>query len=380
MSTFEKAQIIWKNFLNHKILEYGFKRNYDYGPDKQSAVSKISPFVSHRILFEFKLIKEIINKYESSAVNKYIEELYWRIYWKGWLENNPCLWEHFVSIKTQDFDEDLYQKALDAETHLTYFNSWIKELKEFNYLHNHTRMWFASTWIFNLGLPWELGAKLFFEHLYDGDAASNLLSWRWVAGLHTKGKRYFFTPDNLRKFSNNRFFVRSINNKDIKLKDQFHIFSSEDIFNSDMNQKSDELLIFENDLHINSLRDFLKKYKSVYLILLGNKDRNITLSKNVMHFKKRIIMEFIQVFPQIKFLTSNEFLLFSDKNKRFDLLYPSVGENYHFIKKNKIKKGLTIHNLVREPDIFAWHYAKKGFFKFKKNIPIINEFIKDIKI
>ena len=65
-------------------------------------------------------------------------------------------------------------------------------------------MWFASTWIFNLGLPWQLGAKFFFKYLFDGDAASNLLSWRWVGGLQTKGKQYLFSSSNLRKFSNNR--------------------------------------------------------------------------------------------------------------------------------------------------------------------------------
>ena len=76
-------------------------------------------------------------------------------------------------------------------------------------------MWFASTWIFNLGLPWQLGATFFFKHLYDGDASSNLLSWRWVAGLQTKGKQYLFSPSNLRKFSNNRLNVEKINNKQI---------------------------------------------------------------------------------------------------------------------------------------------------------------------
>ena len=192
MSNFLAAEISWKNFLDKKILEYSFKRNYDYGPNEYYAVSKISPFITHRILFEFKLIQEVQKNYEINKVNKFIEELYWRIYWKGWLEHNPSLWDYFLSIETKKYDKELYSLALEGKTNLSFFNSWISELREFNYLHNHTRMWFASTWIFNLGLPWELGAKLFFKYLYDGDAASNLLSWRWVAGLHTKGKKYLF--------------------------------------------------------------------------------------------------------------------------------------------------------------------------------------------
>jgi deoxyribodipyrimidine photo-lyase len=65
------------------------------------------------------------------------------------------------------------------------------------YLHNHARMWFASIWIFTLRLPWELGAAFFYEHLLDGDVASNTLSWRWVAGLQTRGKTYVAKADNI---------------------------------------------------------------------------------------------------------------------------------------------------------------------------------------
>jgi deoxyribodipyrimidine photo-lyase len=58
-------------------------------------------------------------------------------------------------------------------------------------------MWFASIWIFTLRLPWELGAAFFYEHLLDGDVASNTLSWRWVAGLQTPGKTYVAKADNI---------------------------------------------------------------------------------------------------------------------------------------------------------------------------------------
>ena len=73
-----------------------------------------------------------------------------------------------------------------SETNVVCFNDWVREIKEDNYLHNHARMWFASIWIFTLKLPWQLGASFFMENLLDGDASSNTLSWRWVAGLHTK--------------------------------------------------------------------------------------------------------------------------------------------------------------------------------------------------
>ena len=63
-------------------------------------------------------------------------------------------------------------------------------------------MWFASIWIFTLNLPWQLGADFFMQHLLDGDPASNTLSWRWVAGIQTKGKNYLARKSNIEKYSN----------------------------------------------------------------------------------------------------------------------------------------------------------------------------------
>ena len=62
-------------------------------------------------------------------------------------------------------------------------------------------------WIHTLKLPWELGADWFLRHLLDGDPASNTLSWRWVAGLHTAGKNYLATRLNVRRYTQDRFEV-----------------------------------------------------------------------------------------------------------------------------------------------------------------------------
>jgi deoxyribodipyrimidine photo-lyase len=66
-------------------------------------------------------------------------------------------------------------------------------------------MWFASIWTHTLGLPWTLGADFFLRHLLDGDPASNTLSWRWVVGLHTRGKVYLARPDNIARYTDGRF-------------------------------------------------------------------------------------------------------------------------------------------------------------------------------
>ncbi|ABM72729.1 DNA photolyase-like protein [Prochlorococcus marinus str. MIT 9515] len=375
MTQFQDAQEKWVDFLENKIQNYEKFRNFDYGPENVSSVSKLSPYVSHRILLEYELIEEVKKKYQSQKINKFIEEIYWRIYWKGWMENRPNVWVDFISEKNFKYDFEAYEKAINGDTDLSFFNSWVNELKTHNYLHNHTRMWFASTWIFNFGLPWELGANFFFKHLYDGDSASNILSWRWVAGLQTKGKQYLFSPSNLRKFSNNRFNVEKINNKQIFLEELNQIPLTDEIYKSNMEQKSESLILFENDLHAPTLKNIFQNYKRVFIILLGNEQRKIKLSSAVMSFKQQIVSEFVAQFDNVTQLNTIRLQEnFKDINQ-LDMIYPGIGDNNDFIKNFKISNNKVIFNLVRDQDLFAWKFAKKGFFKFKENIPKINKYI-----
>ena len=104
-----------------------------------------------------------------------------------------------------------YDQAVAGRTGIDAFDAWAQELQAEHWLHNHTRMWFASIWIFTLGLPWALGADLFLRHLVDGDPASNTLSWRWVAGLHTRGKAYAARAENIARYTESRFHPRGLN-------------------------------------------------------------------------------------------------------------------------------------------------------------------------
>ncbi len=362
-------------FLENKIKNYEKLRNFDYGPKNEGSVSKLSPYISHRILLEYELIEEIKDKFQSIKTNKFIEEIYWRIYWKGWMENRPGVWSDFISEEIPEYDYETYENAVNGNSKLDFFNSWVHELKTYNYLHNHTRMWFASTWIFNLGLPWQLGATFFFKYLFDGDAASNLLSWRWVAGLQTKGKQYLFSPANLKNFSNNRFNVEKINNRQIFFEESNQISFEDEIYKSNMEPKSETLILFENDLHVPTLKNIFRNYKNVFIILLGNKQRKIKLSESVLSFKQKIIFEFIKQFDNITQLDPLKLIeIFNDIN-HLDMIYPGIGENNDFINSFKKLNNKVIFNLVRDQDLFAWKFAKKGFFKFKENIPKINQYI-----
>jgi len=202
-----RALELLADFLPRAGRDYQNNRNLDRGRDGHSFVSRLSPYVRHRILSEEELISNVLTSHSRSAAFKFIQEIFWRTYWKGWLEHRPVVWDRFevevqsefAKLKQVPVKNKIFEQAIGGSTEIAIFNSWVNELKETGYLHNHARMWFASIWIFTLRLPWQLGADFFYNHLLDGDPASNTLGWRWVAGLQTAGKTYLATESNIRK-------------------------------------------------------------------------------------------------------------------------------------------------------------------------------------
>jgi deoxyribodipyrimidine photo-lyase len=187
---------------------YAAERNY-VRPGHDN-VSRISPWVQKRLLLESEIVAAARAQWSFPAVEKFVQEVYWRTYWKGWLEQRPAAWTRWVEAVprlraslTAEQGSAL-AAALAGRTGIACFDDWARELVATGYLHNHARMWFASIWIFTLRLPWELGASFFYEHLLDGDVASNTLSWRWVAGLQTPGKTYVARADNIAHYTDSR--------------------------------------------------------------------------------------------------------------------------------------------------------------------------------
>ena len=180
---------------------YAAERNY-VRPGHEN-ISRLSPWVQKRLLLESEVVAAARARWSFPAVEKFVQEVYWRTYWKGWLEQRPAAWSRWVEAvprlraSLSSEQRATLETALAGKTGIAGFDAWAQELVTTGYLHNHARMWFASIWVFTLRLPWELGAAFFYEHLLDGDVASNTLSWRWVAGLQTPGKTYVARADNI---------------------------------------------------------------------------------------------------------------------------------------------------------------------------------------
>ena len=359
------------NFVEKNLSEYSKLRNFDFGPENRTNISGLSPYITHGIINEKEVIEKSLSKFSFSKNEKFIQEVLWRTYWKGWLELRPNVWTDYLvelnKIREEYKDNQNYKNAIDGKTNIECFNYWVTELKENNYLHNHTRMWFASIWIFTLELPWQLGAEFFMQHLYDGDSASNTLGWRWVAGIQTQGKHYLASEWNIKKFTNNRFNNIKLNeNAPPKVSEKTYSIVKQDFSNKNIDDEN--LFIFENSLSFETTDFQNHKFKKIYIISNKNENRSIKLSEKVIKFKALLIDD------QKQRLENNsincEVVDISEVkniNEKVIALYPTVGENLDYLNSNNLK----IDFLYRKLDQYSWQYCNKGFFNFKNYIPKI---------
>ena len=194
---------------------YAARRNHDGGPDGKATTSLLSPAIRRRLVSEAEVAAAAIAAHGFGGAEKFVQEVCWRTYWVGWLQQRPEIWTRWqadvVRMEAMLAEDGKwqrrYQDAMAARTGIDCFDAWVTELQETGWLHNHVRMSFASIWCFTLRLPWQLGAAFFYRHLLDACPASNTLSWRWVVGLQTAGKTYLARADLIRDLSGGRFQV-----------------------------------------------------------------------------------------------------------------------------------------------------------------------------
>jgi hypothetical protein len=359
------------NFVDNHLAEYSKLRNFDFGPEKRSNISCLSPYITHGVINEKEVIQKALSKFSFSKNEKFIQEVLWRTYWKGWLELRPNVWTDYLvelkQIRNEFKNNQDYLSAIEGKTNIDCFNGWVTELKENNYLHNHTRMWFASIWIFTLELPWQLGAEFFMKHLFDGDAASNTLGWRWVAGIQTQGKHYLASEWNIKKFTNNRFQNIQLNeNAPPKVSEKSYQIIKQD-FNNSENIKEKNLLIFDNNLSFEVTNFKENNFKKIYLVSNKNEDRSIKLSEKLMKFKSLLIEDQAQ---RLKNQSIDCQIIDISEVTNIENccgLYPTIGENLDYLNSNNLK----VDFLYRSLDQLSWQYCNKGFFNFKNYIPKI---------
>lgn len=181
------------DFVQGPVLDYARLRNQIAA--RHVHVSRLSAAIAHRLVSEVEVLRAVLQVHKFPSVEKFIQEVVWRSYWKGWLELRPGVWRDFADFEL--LENPLAEKLRQGQSGCSAMDAMARELVSTGYLHNHARMWWASFWIHRSNMPWRNGARFFFDHLLDADAASNTLSWRWVAGLQTPGKTYLVRRFNL---------------------------------------------------------------------------------------------------------------------------------------------------------------------------------------
>ena len=371
-----------EDFSNNNLGKYTADRNFDPGPENRNNTSLLSQYISHRIIDEQETIRAAYQKFPFKKIEKFVQEVFWRTYWKGWLEMRPQVWDDYnqdLNNLQNELNSSNYKEAIEGNTKIRCFNDWVLELKEFGYLHNHARMWFASIWIFTLGLPWQLGADFFLKHLLDGDAASNTLGWRWVAGLHTKGKHYLASEWNINKFSAKKYEHLNLNEQ-ASAKHEDRSYDIQPILFDEINSEH-SLFVFHNldcSLHLVKKEMNYNHYALIDFTSLLKKEN---YSPKVLDFKIRsnqyLTTTLKERFNSQTIIQNKEDLqtIIKEKNiKNIIFPYLAVGYENDFIKE--IKKECNIYYLARDYDKYCWQFSTKGFFKFKEQIPkIITKFL-----
>ena len=358
-----------KNWMPKSKDFYPSYRNYDL--TSKQTTSKLSSAISSGIIKESDIIRSL-NEHGVSTSNKFLEEVFWRIYFRGYFETHPSIWQSYKECLSNDkqFKDEDYQNAIDGNTGILCFDDWLNDLYNTGYLHNHTRMWFASIWMFTLKLPWTLGCDLFMRYLSDADEASNILSWRWVAGLHTSKKPYVARASNIKKYTDKYNPINELNESPKAIyEDKIHDYIPM-IFNSKIPHKCN-LLLIDNFFDVDGINLSDTKIDSFYV--LDTSSFNDRVIDRISIQSKIEITEYISKKINLEpiFVSMSDMSILFGKSLVTSRL--RTGEFNDFLDKSmrELEQSSDLNILSRKIDELSWNHCKGGFFKLKSKITSI---------
>ena len=179
---------------------YAKTRNFQDG-----AVTRLSSYISRGVISTRQVYEHIRSlRLSWDHTEKLVQELAWRDYWQQVWRAKGDLIDHDLKHPQEPVAHHGIPKALlEGNTGVEAVDDAIAELEATGYMHNHMRMYVAAI-ACNFGQAhWSQPAKWMYYHLFDGDWASNALSWQWVAGANAN-KKYYANQANVNKYFNSR--------------------------------------------------------------------------------------------------------------------------------------------------------------------------------
>jgi deoxyribodipyrimidine photo-lyase len=142
----------------------------------------------------------------------FVRQLAWRDFYAQLLAANPELPRTDLRPRGDRWrdDEDALQAWKQGRTGIPIVDAGMRQLAREGWMHNRARLITSSFLTKHLYLDWRLGAEHYFDLLVDGDVASNIGNWQWVAGTgtDTRPNRVFNPIRQARRFDPNGDYVR----------------------------------------------------------------------------------------------------------------------------------------------------------------------------
>lgn len=130
----------------------------------------------------------------------YLKEIIWREFAHHLLFHFPHTQDHPLDENYKHFpyrrDQKAQKRWQKGLTGYPLVDAGMRELWHTGWMHNRVRMVVGSFLVKDLLLPWQAGAKWFWDTLVDADLANNTLGWQWVGGCGADAAPYYrvFNP------------------------------------------------------------------------------------------------------------------------------------------------------------------------------------------
>jgi deoxyribodipyrimidine photo-lyase len=190
-----------ERFLDTGLARYGTARDLP----AQRGTSELSPHLHFGEISPRQILQAVEQRraggHGSAGAEAFLRELGWREFARHVLFHHhdfptEPLNPRFAAFPWRDDDGSLMRAWQQGRTGFPMVDAGLRQLWETGWMHNRVRMIAGSLLVKNLRLPWQDGARWFWDTLVDADLASNSLGWQWVAGSGADAAPYFriFNP------------------------------------------------------------------------------------------------------------------------------------------------------------------------------------------
>ncbi|MFM2297671.1 MAG: hypothetical protein RL117_1378, partial [Verrucomicrobiota bacterium] len=114
-----------------------YARERNFVVDAHRNVSQLSAALQHRLISQEEVVSHVLSSQSFPAVEKFLQEVLWRSYWKGWLEWRPSVWQDYL-LQLSGFSEEDRQRAQSValgQSGCAVMDDFAQELRETGYLH-----------------------------------------------------------------------------------------------------------------------------------------------------------------------------------------------------------------------------------------------------